>query len=176
MLEVVISIFVILIGLLGVLSLMSNNLKTTMLSRDQIVASQLAQEGTELVRFIRDNNIASSASDQFLHLEEVSGSDQCVIFADSDLDSWSTSSASFCNKGTSSGGPYALYLNQATGFYGSSSTGIATKFSRRISIIDEGSSDKKVVISVVSWNGSYPPESDCSLAKKCVAYKTIIEK
>ena len=55
--EVVVAVFVISTGLLAIISLIINSLNYSMLSRDQVIASQLAQEGIELVRNVRDNNI-----------------------------------------------------------------------------------------------------------------------
>jgi len=54
--EVVISIFIITIGLVGVLSLVNQNIKAQFINKNNLIASQLAQEGLELVRNIRDKN------------------------------------------------------------------------------------------------------------------------
>jgi Tfp pilus assembly protein PilV len=55
-LEVVIAIFIITMGLVGVLSLVAQNLQVKYVNKNGIIASMLAQEGIELVRNRRDEN------------------------------------------------------------------------------------------------------------------------
>ena len=55
-LEVVGALGIITIGLLGVTSLVIQNLQVQSVNRNYLVASMLAQEGLELIRNIRDNN------------------------------------------------------------------------------------------------------------------------
>lgn len=55
-LEVVIAIFIIAMGLIGILSLVEQNLQVKYINKNGIIASMLAQEGLELVRNIRDTN------------------------------------------------------------------------------------------------------------------------
>jgi len=55
-LEVVIAIFIITMGLVGVLSLVIQNLQVKYINKNGIIASMLAQEGVELVRSRRDGN------------------------------------------------------------------------------------------------------------------------
>jgi len=57
LLEVIITIFIISIGLVGILSLVNISLKGPFLSRDKLIASGLIQEGIEIVRDIRKSNI-----------------------------------------------------------------------------------------------------------------------
>jgi len=57
LLEVIITIFIVAIGLVGILSLVNISLKGPILSRDRLIASGLAQEGIEIVRDIRKSNI-----------------------------------------------------------------------------------------------------------------------
>ncbi len=56
LLEIVVVIFVITLGLIGVLSLVLQNIQAQYVNTRTLVASQLAQEGLELVRNARDNN------------------------------------------------------------------------------------------------------------------------
>lgn len=57
--EVVIAAAVITVGVLATLNLLYSSRNTERGNRDFIVAAQLAQEGVEIVRNIRDNNFAS---------------------------------------------------------------------------------------------------------------------
>lgn len=54
--EIVAVLFVIAIGLIGVLSLIVQNIQSQNISKHTISAYQLAQEGIELVRKVRDSN------------------------------------------------------------------------------------------------------------------------
>lgn len=54
--EIVVAIFIITMGLVGVLSLINQNIQVEYINKNNLIASQLAQEGLELVRNIRDNN------------------------------------------------------------------------------------------------------------------------
>ena len=56
LLEIAVAIFIVSFGILSVLGLMNYNMQAEIVSRNEFVASQLAQEGLELVRNIRDNN------------------------------------------------------------------------------------------------------------------------
>ncbi|MFA5360307.1 MAG: hypothetical protein WC349_05160 [Patescibacteria group bacterium] len=54
--EVVVSIMVIAVGMVGVVSLVIQNIETQYINKNVLIASGLAQEGLELVRNIRDTN------------------------------------------------------------------------------------------------------------------------
>ncbi len=54
--EIVAVLFVISIGLIGVLSLIVQNIQSQNINKNTITAYQLAQEGIELVRKVRDSN------------------------------------------------------------------------------------------------------------------------
>ncbi len=56
LIEIIAVIFIISIGLIGVLSLVTQNIQVKNFNEDVLVASQLAQEGLELTRNIRDEN------------------------------------------------------------------------------------------------------------------------
>ena len=56
LLEVIIAIFIITLGLIGILSLVVQSIQVQYINKNNMIASQLAQEGIELVRNIRDNN------------------------------------------------------------------------------------------------------------------------
>lgn len=55
-LEITIAIFIILMGFISLLSLNTQNLKIQNANKNNLIASQLAQEGLELVRNFRDSN------------------------------------------------------------------------------------------------------------------------
>lgn len=54
--EITVVIFIISVGLLGVMALNTRNLQVQNINKNDLIAAQLAQEGLELVRNIRDTN------------------------------------------------------------------------------------------------------------------------
>lgn len=63
LLETIVAIYVLLSGIVGAMSLASENLKALSYFRDQLIAANLAQEGAELVRNRRDSNFLKCGSD-----------------------------------------------------------------------------------------------------------------
>jgi Tfp pilus assembly protein PilV len=156
--EVMVSVFLVTVGMMAVISLMTSTLNNSIDSRNQIVATLLAQEGVELMRNIRDNNWESQNPDgSFDHLGSNNNCriDKTYVFPANIV----------C------GSSYGLNVD-GNGFY-THSAGAASKFQRKIIISDSGTD--KNVISMVSWNGSVPPGTtvECNTASKC-AYTQII--
>ena len=56
LLETIVVLAVVTIGLLSIMTLMTNSLKAQTLNRNTLVAYNLAQEGLELIRNVRDTN------------------------------------------------------------------------------------------------------------------------
>lgn len=62
LLEVIVAIFVIAIGVTGSLSLINYCISSAAIGKSQIIAANLAQEGLEIVRNIRDSNWLEDAT------------------------------------------------------------------------------------------------------------------
>lgn len=157
--EVLVSLMVISFGILGVSALMFSSIKNSVEAKNQIVASNLAQEGIELVR----------------HLYE-SGAD--VLSGNYKID-YRVNAENVATYFTSNPSSFLLYMNNTTGVFGiSSGSGqTATKFSRKI-VIDNTSNTK--VSSWVSWSGEAVPSSfssldgsNCTIANKCLIVEAI---
>ncbi|MFA5109734.1 MAG: prepilin-type N-terminal cleavage/methylation domain-containing protein [Patescibacteria group bacterium] len=56
LIEIITVLFVISLGLVGILTLIVQNIQSQDYNKDNLIATQLAQEGIELVRRVRDNN------------------------------------------------------------------------------------------------------------------------
>lgn len=54
--EIITILFIVSVGLLGVLSLIIQNIQSQSYNKNNLIAYQLAQEGVELIRFVRDTN------------------------------------------------------------------------------------------------------------------------
>lgn len=161
--EVLVSVFLITTGLLASVNLISSSMRDSMDARNQLIAGQLAQEGVELVRNIRDNNWASADSGgSFAHI--TTGND-CRIDK-----SYLYPAAIDCTAGVSA---KRLYLNNIGGFYVHSSVdAIATRFYRKLII--SGVSDR-TIISMISWSGIFPADiATCNTVNKCAYTKIIL--
>ena len=55
-LEVAVSLFIISMGVLGAMALVDQTIRVKEVNKNKVIAGQLAQEGVEIVRSIRDNN------------------------------------------------------------------------------------------------------------------------
>jgi prepilin-type N-terminal cleavage/methylation domain-containing protein len=62
LIETMAAVLIIVIGLVGVLSLVAQNIKAQSVNKNGLIASQLAQEGLEMIRWKRDRTLASGNS------------------------------------------------------------------------------------------------------------------
>ncbi len=173
LIEVLITIFVVAFGILGTINLIAVVAKNTLESRDQIIAMELAQEGLELVRNIRDTNILKEKSDVFSEGFPNLSDHPCTIDKDSDR-------LENCNNNINK---KKIYYH-SNGFYTHNDTGTETKFKRKIVLKyynDDGNETNNLhetvkveVESRVYWQAADP--SDCTIKNKCYAVKgTLIQ-
>ena len=120
LIEVLLSLVVLSFGITAVAVLMVNNIKNLQTSKNQIIALQLAQEGIELVRNLKDNNTAFISKPT---APKVDGSDYSIDKDTSFGDFSSDADAKRLN----------LTVPPAAIFYTHSGT-TATKFFRKIKI------------------------------------------
>jgi prepilin-type N-terminal cleavage/methylation domain-containing protein len=176
--EVMVTIAVLSAGILGTLALVVNSIGSAKNSRDSIISSELAQEGIELARNIRDNNLVNN-EDVFLGnsfpansggasiIDKLSG----VIVADGDE---------------------KLYLDG--GFYVHDDGGTRTKFQRKLiidyfdnagnSMVSAASAVRADVYSIVIWGNGWPSTDysaagstrcdSCYAAVKCVCVRDAL--
>ncbi len=152
LIEAMVSIFMISIGMITVLSLVSVGLRDSMDTRNQTIAALLAQEGIELVRNIRDTNWIQE-NETF---QDISNGTFRMDINDSALDSSSS---------------FDLYYS--SGYYVHEG-GSSTHFRRKIII--SGDTSQKVITSVVVWSGADFPSNaslnSCNSTTKC-AYTEV---
>lgn len=152
--EVLFATLIFSVGLVSVSNLMLESLKNSADSRNVVIAAQLAQEGVELVRNFRDNNIAKgniafNGMPYNMELCPLAGGlvggvfvKNCAIVADQ-----------------------TLYYDAVAG-YNHNLVGSETIFKRNITI--EGMDPHKLR-SLVFWGRDMPlTTSACTLANKCV--------
>jgi len=131
LIESLFAVFIVGIVFISFLTVLTRVYNVEFSKRDYVIATNLAQEGIEIVRNIRDNNWKLLNVDGFSS-PFPSGS-YCVDYL-----------------GTSSSCASKLYKKTNAGFYGySSSNAIISRFSRNIVI--SGGGDSRTVISTVTW-------------------------
>lgn len=166
--EVLFTLMILSVGVSAVAILMTTNIRNSITAKNQIIASELAQEGVELV--INIKNIKDKDPIKFTADMPANGTDYRVDY-NSDYFDLKGSPASYpgnAGKQLKMSGSYFLHTAAR-----------ASKFYRKISIAIVPDSDpaelKKnvVVTSYVSWNGAGIP-AVCNVATKCVAVTATI--
>ena len=152
LIEVLVTLLVLTISITGVTFLMAKNIAGVQNSKNQIIASMLAQEGIELVRNLKDNK------------ETIVNCSNCRI------NMLSTNVEPVSDK--------KLYLSNNFYRHGS---GTSTKFYRRVdvSIALVGTTNEIKVTSYVTWNnvgfgGLSNITVDCTTANKCVSVTSVM--
>lgn len=157
--EVLLAVFIVGTVLVIVVAVMSRSLKTFFFDRDAVIATNLSQEGIELVRNIRDNDFVEG-NDFGDGLGETPGPKNYIIERDGSL--YSASNDEYLTFSDSEG------YNHTLG-------GERTKFSRRIII--EGEGDERDVTSMVIWDKDmdFPSDDvDCTISAHCVMTKSVL--
>ncbi len=158
--EVIISLFVITVGLITVLGLIASSIRESAASRNRIIGAQLAQEGVELLRNVRDNNLLTEGETYKTGLDtDMSG-----------RINYSTDTAAVGpGPFLISGGYYLLSYNSSTMKYVHNGLLPATPFYREMTIDYDnpvGTGDIKVS-GKVWWGGPSEP-ANCNAANKCI--------
>jgi Tfp pilus assembly protein PilV len=163
LLECMLAIFLVSSGIMAATLLVSKSLRDELDSRDQLVASMLAQEGVEIVRNIRDNNWMAG-KDSFTYIS--TGNCRVAVPYTYMADGGSNVT---CGYGATISASYKLYKHPTGGFYNhSSSPGEATKYYRQVKIADNGN-DTYTVTSTVVWknSGNFDSGTNCNTKNKC---------
>ncbi len=139
MIEAVFSIFIVGTILITFMAVMASVYRTEFAKRDLIVASNLAQEGIEIVRNIRDNNWKATPAKAAFASPPFPGdaNGYCVVY---NGDYHVNSPTTVCS---------GNLLNN-NGFYEHGS-GTATKFSRKVNI-GSNPDGSKLITSTVTWD------------------------
>lgn len=138
-LEMIVVIFIISLAMIGVMSLVGQNIQAQYINKNDLIASQLAQEGLEIVRSVRDSNWKNNYP------------------WDTNLDNgsyvWDYRGAIDMSNRLITDPQAKLYLRTGApdnGFYWSGGSGIATNFSRIVTINNK-TSTSTVVSCLVQW-------------------------
>lgn len=145
LLEITVVIFIIVLGMTGVLSLVNQNIQVEYVNKNMIIGSQLAQEGLELVRNKRDVNWLKG--EDWEH--SASPNSNFDIIQDKTYAIDYTGLINSAPNDISAAG--AKLYQDANGFYNNSGAGTATIFSRLITVGDENPLASTSVTCLVQW-------------------------
>lgn len=126
-LEVVVAIMVITMGMIGVLSLVIQNVQAQYINKNVLIASGLAQEGLELVRNIRDLNWLTPGN---VWNQNIVGDNTYT------MDYGGLASIKMAINSIDEAGA-RLYVD-SNGLYTHTVTAAATNFYRLITVVDQG--------------------------------------
>lgn len=147
LIELMISIFILSVGIIAVYGAFSIMAILSSEASDRLTAAYLAQEGVEIIRNIRDTNWLNPQ--EFGVIEWDRGLDACENELGCEVDYTTT------GFGSTPVYPWQetpLVINSETGFYGYDSSGTATKFTRKITIDTSLAPDALRVKAEVFWD------------------------
>lgn len=171
--ETLLSATILVVGTLALLGLIAGNIRDALLNREVIIATELAQEGVEIVRWIRDQNFIEG-NDGFPNTSFNSSRPFCRA--------GHLNSQLVCHPDKTIGGgenAYILNYNPGGGINSYKHTGAgATKYHRYLWVNFDAGEPKADVISFVYW-GDYFTENDgkttnCTVNRKCVFVRNVI--
>jgi type II secretory pathway pseudopilin PulG len=131
--EIIVILFIVSVGMIGVLSLVVQNIQSQVINKNNIIANQLAQEGVELIRKTRDTNWVNGSS-----------WDQWILAGTYTMDFEDSTPQLLLNASQ------AVLAQDANGFYVHDSGLTSTNFSRQIEISDISAEQKNIKVSV-TW-------------------------
>ncbi len=166
--ETLLASFVLIVGIVSIVELASKNIIHTANSRSVVVASQLAQEGIELVRNARDNNAGRRYLDKKQDVSPLTD-----VFKGFSSCTGNVDYLTYYSNGLVCDSKLNLKVD-VNGFYKISSDS-SSNFKRRIILNGSGTPvNSYKVYSVVTWGNTSVPNniSDCSVSNKCVFSET----
>lgn len=160
LLETLVAISILVTAIVASLSLASQSISSASLSKNQIIAFNLAQEGMELVRSIRDTNSSNGTPDWLLGLRNCQADDGCRI------DGWTEPLALLS---CLPGGCDVFQYEAESGRYGYDFSGpdvIETSFRRKIRIEPLSDDEQAKVIVTVEWQEHFAAPSSLVLEER----------
>ncbi len=162
------SAFILVVALISAMQLITASIRESIGSRDYVIASELAQEGAEIARNIRDNNWVASPPESSFYNFKSPGADNCRADKNS-------ADIKTCNN--AAGGKKLYYLSN---YYVHNNAGSATKFQRKIMLDYDVTGDILTVYSVVVW-GSFMPANPaalntCAVRNRCTYAQLILTR
>jgi hypothetical protein len=173
--EVLVSVFLITTGVMAAITLFAKEFATLTSSRSQVIAGLLAQEGSEMVRNVRDTNWLQGQKAFAADFPSTSSTECAIDFSNTQLRCGGAVEKRLFYTPAFSGSEAYVYLHTR------GSGGKETKFKRKITIdydtnLAETAEEAKV-ISLVTWAENFDEIenlSDCNSRNKCAYAESIL--
>ncbi len=166
--ETLVAVTIITLAVAGPMVTAGRAITAARISRDQLTASYLAQEGVEYVRAMRDNeylaayevggpDVSTVAWDNFLNTAiNQCRTETCTLDPSKEMDSGPDMALEPCSAGSCSRLNLTPLLGGGDGY--TQQGGTATRFTRTVQAVDVDVSANEVrVVSQVSWNDHEVP-------------------
>ncbi len=140
--EVLIALFIISLGLVGLLSLVQMNIRVNYINKNTVLAAQLAQEGLELMRKMRDSNWINEEDGDSVGWDLNMAAGTYIVDYNDDL-------LSPLSPSTGINDNNAILKINSDGFY-EHTNGVNSQF-RRVIVIDDKQADSFRITSIVSY-------------------------
>jgi prepilin-type N-terminal cleavage/methylation domain-containing protein len=167
LIEVLFALLILTVGISAILVLMTSNIKNSIIAKNQIVASELAQEGVELVKNLKDNNPTFSVTIKSLDPSLAYSVGPYGAFADLSSSNNHNNDDAAKQLNLSNEGVYRPVLD---------GIGTPTKFFRKVLMVVNTDADGKnttTVTALVSWNGTGFAEV-CNTTNKCASVVSVL--
>lgn len=146
LIETLVAVSILLIAIIGPISLIGDALHRIYYAKDEMIAINLAQEGVEAVRRVRDTNMLGGGTSPGNWLADLGNGDYIV-----DVGNIAGTASSFLAPcGGCAGLPQPVYFDTTTGLYRQGSVYDPTQFSRVVTISGSGVSER-MVTATVTW-------------------------
>ncbi|MDB5190226.1 MAG: seg [Parcubacteria group bacterium] len=153
--ETLVAIAILMIAIVAPFYSIQQAITTSYITRDQLIATSLAQEGAEYIYFLRDNNFLATPVQQ----PWLTGMDNCRTDSPYNHTYGCTVDPSASSNqlvACSSGGCSTMNVN-GNGIY-TQASGLATRFTRTVKITPNPSQPQQVTVtSQVSWTTNHQP-------------------
>jgi prepilin-type N-terminal cleavage/methylation domain-containing protein len=145
LLEIIVSLFIVTVGMGGVFIVIQRSFTIMSISGSRLVAANLAQEGIEVIRNIRDTNWLEGGS---VAWDEGFAENNYQVQYDDNKSKLPVAicSPNPCDNYDDTG--FKFLKIDANGFY-NYDTGDATKFKRRVTISDKTADSMKITVDVI---------------------------
>lgn len=166
LMETVIALGILVVGIISVISLSTASISLSKTSEQHIVVVNLAREGLEIVREVRDfsksGNVSSVFDDEntrFFNTDSDPLTTEIdagcyIVDADSNFGLKTLATDVVCsgdNFTVNSCGNCRIYYNELTNLYSNTATGLQTPFYRVVKIVNTSATEKKI-LSKVFWS------------------------
>lgn len=157
LIETLLAVLILATAIVGPLTIAAKGLQLSLVTKDQVIASFLAQDALEYIRFIRDTNKLARNSDWLAGLDgttnshttnQTGGQSSCVGGNACIVDSLQDQ-VTYCGTTVAACATQYLYFNSNTGVYSYTTVGnTQTIFSRTVQIVQVGANEADVTITM----------------------------